>query len=187
MRCRCISLLAQNRCPHYRAYECCIEDDMKEKLNTMELVLQRFAEALDYTYGFLGEKGSRYPMAFVLEDEGRTTKVRGETRIPAGRYQIKFRKVLSGMTKKYRSRFSWFTWHLELQDVPGFKYVYIHIGNTDEHTDGCLLVANTCDLDPQNGNGFIGDSTSCFKDIYQHVSKALKDGKQVFIEVKDIT
>ena len=45
-------------------------------------------------------------VCFGLEDEYRATKVTGETRIPAGTYQIKLREILSPMTKRYRGKFN---------------------------------------------------------------------------------
>lgn len=151
----------------------------------MELLLQRFAEAQDYTYGVLFEKGLKYPECFTIEDEGREVKVKGETRIPAGRYEIKFRKVESGMTTKYKNKYPWFTWHLELQDVPNFQYVYIHIGNTDDHTDGCILLGDTCDL-TTGKDGFIGESTPAYERFYKKASKAINAGERVFIVILDL-
>lgn len=146
--------------------------------------LQRFADALDYTYGILREHCAQYPLAFTLEDQAQLKKVHGETRIPQGTYEIKLREVLSGLTKKYRAKYDWFTWHLELQDVPEFDYVYIHIGNNDDHTDACILVGNTCDL-TAGKNGFIGESTDAFKDFYLTVRPKLEAGERVFIHIFD--
>ena len=47
----------------------------------------------------------------TLEDEKRSVKVKGETRIPSGRYQLLKRRVLSGLTKTYRDKFDWFDFH----------------------------------------------------------------------------
>ena len=151
----------------------------------MELQLDRFSHALDYTYGILGEQCYTIPFGFTLEDQAQLNKVAGETRIESRRYQIKQRKVLSGLTKNYRKRFPWFTWHLELIGVPGFKYVYIHIGNDDDDTEACILMAYTCDLNA-NENGFIGKSTPCFKAFYQKITAALESGEEVWITIQDI-
>jgi hypothetical protein len=150
----------------------------------MQVDLYRFTDEVDYTYGLLFIDGE--VQAFTLEDEKRLKKVSGETRIPAGRYEIKFREVLSGLTKTYRDRFPDFTWHLWLQDVPGFNYVYIHIGNTDDDTEACVLVANTCDLTPPTSSGFIGESTDCFKKIYKIIGTTLRLNKEsVHINIYD--
>lgn len=152
----------------------------------MELTLNRFAESDDYTYGLLyGE--DRYPLAFTLEDEFHVAKIKKETRIPAGKYEIKLRIDPSGLVMKYRKNFPWFTGHLWLQDVPNFNYVYMHRGNTDEHTEGCILLANTCDLTPPTQDGFIGESTQCFEKVYKKIEPLLRLNKEkVFITINNI-
>ena len=66
-----------------------------------------------------------------------------ETCIPEGEYEIKLRTV-GGFNERYTKKYP--TMHrgmLWLQDVPGFEYILIHQGNTDEHTSGCLIVGDT--------------------------------------------
>ncbi|CAL9975597.1 hypothetical protein VPHK469_0006 [Vibrio phage K469] len=124
-------------------------------------------------------------MGFTLEDkaEGAEGKIGGVTRIPAGRYPIGFREVLSGKTKQYRAKdkySSFFTWHIELKDVPNYQYVYIHAGNTPEHTEGCLLVGYTQEW----GKPFIGRSGDCFSVIYKRIQTALLSGEEVWINIQ---
>ena len=137
----------------------------------MNLELKRFSSQSDSTLGLLFVDGEFE--CFVLEDESRDVKVKGETRIPCGSYDIKKRKVLSGLTKKYRAKFDWFDYHFEIQDVKNFNYVYLHIGNDTSNSDGCLLLndgikSNAHGLS-QNNNG--SSSTSAFKRLYQKMSK----------------
>ena len=59
----------------------------------MKLKVLRFSSQEDSTSGILMEDtdiGLKF-MCYTLEDEHRALKVRGETRIPAGIYNIKFR------------------------------------------------------------------------------------------------
>ena len=146
----------------------------------MNLELKRIASGTDDTLGALYINGKFE--CFTLEDEKRTIKVKGETRIPAGNYQIKFREILSGKTKRYRKRYTWFTWHLHLQNVPGFKYVYIHIGNYEKDTDGCLLVGEQL-LSNLSGRGAVLKSGPAFKRLYAKISEVLTRGEPVFINV----
>ncbi len=143
----------------------------------MELLLKREHDNPDWTLGKLFVDGVF--KHFTCEDELRAVKVRGETRIPAGRYEIKFRKVISGKTTSYRNRFTWFTWHLELQNVPGFQYVYMHIGNSDNDTDGCILVGNSWNV----STGQIGNSAIAFGDFYPKVAGVLNSGGSVWITI----
>ena len=117
---------------------------------------------------------------FGLEDEFRVAKIKGETRILSGTYEIKFREVVSGLTKRYREKHNWFTWHLELQNVPNFQYVYIHIGNTEMHTDGCILVGEKL-----SKKGVVESSTAAFKKLYLKVKEELVNNRKVEIEIID--
>jgi hypothetical protein len=147
--------------------------------NTMDIIVQRFLKSDDFTIGRLSIDDVLE--CYVLEDEKRDLKVMHETRIPAGRYEIKLR-TFGGHHEKYKVRFK--DIHkgmLWLQDVPQFKDILIHCGNTDDDTSGCLLVGKTADL----LKGTIGQSTAAYSAFYPKVEKELSAGKKVFIEIKD--
>jgi hypothetical protein len=109
-----------------------------------------------------------------------------ETCIPEGTYDIKFRTV-GGFHIKYAERYGNSHYGmLHLQDVPGFTYILIHTGNTDEHTSGCLIVGETQqDLDI-NFNGMVGSSAVAYKKMYSKVANQLLQGKEVTIEYSKI-
>jgi len=124
---------------------------------------------------------------YTLEDEVRESKIMAETAIPLGEYEIKFRTV-GGYDAKYTTRYGadWHKGMCELQDVPNFKYILIHTGNTDEHTGGCLLLGETQqDLD-KGKDGFIGGSGDAYKKFYPKVRDALTAGEKVTIEYTNI-
>jgi len=143
----------------------------------MKLRVIRYYSADDYTLGMLlDETSGRKFLAYTLEDEHREVKVAGETRIPAGTYNITLRKV-GGFHSKYSTKYgSMHKVMLWVRDVPGFEYILIHTGNTDEHTAGCLLVGNTSDY-----KGIIGSSVDAYKRIYPAIAKVLTDGGSVEI------
>ena len=105
----------------------------------MNLTLERMTSDSDATIGALYAEGEF--QCFTLEDEFRLNKVPQETRVPAGTYQIKLRSE-GGMHPKYAAKFPFHKGMLWLQDVPGFDWIYIHVGNTDKHTAGCILVGD---------------------------------------------
>ena len=147
----------------------------------MRLALLRYGEGDDSTLGLLFvDEGFA---CYTLEDEARAVKVPGETRIPNGMYQIQFREVMTPLTQRYRDRFPWFTWHLELQHVVGFTNVYLHIGNDDDDTDACILVGDEANNNLIN-SGWIGRSAQAYERIYRKISAALTAGEQVFIDIR---
>lgn len=122
---------------------------------------------------------------YTLEDEHRDIKIKGETRIPAGRYKLVLRKVLSGMTQRYRKRYPWFTWHIMLQDVKTHKYVYIHSGSFESHTDGCILVGWTQSANIGD-NGSITESRHYYERLYKEIVPLLEsDTDEVYINIHD--
>lgn len=120
---------------------------------------------------------------FTLEDrEQPDGKVYGETRIPAGEYEIALRKD-SPMANKYDRRYRE-TMHdgmLWLRDVPGFEWVYIHIGNTDKDTSGCILVGEGVQMDMRGGK--LSRSRPAYLHLYPQVLGAIKMGHKVTLEV----
>ena len=152
----------------------------------MKLEVLRISSQSDSTNGILFDttKGRKF-LAYTLEDEYRETKVKGETRIPAGTYKIKLRKE-GGFHGRYTTKYgSMHKGMLHVQDVPGFDYILIHTGNTDEHTDGCLLVGNTQTENIGTKDGFIGASVDAYKRIYPPIASALENGEDVEITYVD--
>lgn len=125
-------------------------------------------------------------ITYTLEDEFRTEKVYGETRIPSGTYEIVFRKE-GGFHNRYLAKFGskFHKGMLQLKDVPNFEYILIHIGNDDDDTAGCILVGDTANYN-KKGSGFIGGSTSAYKRVYSIISSALESGEKVYITITDL-
>ncbi len=152
----------------------------------MELLNRRISSGDEATLGTLFDiTNFNQPIEFqcyILEDQFNEPKVPGETRIPPGRYQIKLRTE-GGMTKRYAKRFNFHQGMLWLQDVPDFTFVYIHVGNNDDHSEGCLLVG-----DGQVSNvverGQVTNSVTAYKRLYAKIVKALQT-EEVWIEIED--
>ena len=154
----------------------------------MKLEVIRFSSGTDSTNGILLEikKDENVFLAYTLEDEYRKTKKYGETRIPNGTYKLVLRKP-GGYHQKYSKRFSDFhVGMLHVTNVPGFEYILIHCGNTDEHTAGCLLVGDSQENNQITKDGFIGKSTQAYKRIYPRIAEAIECGEEVTITYKTI-
>jgi len=143
----------------------------------MRLLLDRAYDNGNATIGVLTREGKFE--VFTLEDEKRTKKISGETRIPAGLYFIKFQKIVTPKTIAYRKRYDWFSFHLQIMNVAGFTNVYIHVGNYDTDTDGCVLLGLSADAD----KGTIGKSALAFKQLYLKVAPVLEAGEQVSLRI----
>lgn len=133
----------------------------------MDLRLERLVSDRESTAGALFVDGKF--MCWTLEDGFRAEKVAKETRIPAGAYRIKLRTE-GGMHPRYQARFG--NLHqgmLWLQDVPNFEWVYLHVGNTHEHTEGCILVG-------EGVNARHGDmSLQASRDAYRRLALSVMD------------
>ena len=153
----------------------------------MKLKVIRFNSQSDSTNGLLFDatNGMEF-LCYTLEDEKREEKVMAETRIPAGVYSIKLRKE-GGFHGRYTKKYgSMHRGMLHVQDVPNFKWILIHTGNTDEHTAGCLIVGDSQENNTLVKNGFIGKSTQAYKRIYPPIAEALDNGEDVTIEYIDL-
>ena len=157
-----------------------------EKIGSMKLEVLRFSSQNDSTLGMLFNvtKGRKF-LCFTLEDEARDTKVKSETRIPEGIYELKLRTeggFHERYIKKYGNKFH--KGMIHVQDVPNFRYILWHTGNTDKHTAGCLLLGDTSQQNITK-EGFIGGSTTAYKRVYPTIAEALTEGKQVRVKYID--
>lgn len=159
-------------------------EQVQEKPDMMLEVL-RFSSQKESTLGlFFDVTDGRKFLCYTLEDEFRTVKKYGETRISAGEYPISLRTD-GGVHERYKQKFP--DMHLGMlwvRNVPNFEYVLVHIGNKDEDTAGCTLVGDTS-MQNITDEGMIGSSTSAYKRIYPPIAKALSEGKTVHIRYID--
>ena len=94
----------------------------------MKLEVLRFSSQNNSTLGMLFDvtKGRKF-LCFTLEDEFREVKISGETRIPAGTYNVTLRTE-GGFNQRYDDKFGtdFNKGMLWVRDVPGFEYILIH-------------------------------------------------------------
>ena len=152
----------------------------------MKLEVLRFSSENDSTNGLLFDvtDGRRF-LCYTLEDEHRDVKEYGETRVPAGEYNITLRTVggfHGRYLKKYGEMHKGMLW---VREVPNFEYILIHTGNTDEHTAGCLLLGNSQQANFGSSNGFVGSSVDAYKRVYPAIAAELESGKEVTITYTD--
>lgn len=154
----------------------------------MNFILQRYSDNGTSTLGWLFKKDALKDcvifQSYTLEDEYREVKVAEETRIPAGFYEIGIQEINTPKTESYRKKYPWFKNHIEIKGVKGFSGVYIHVGNDDDDTAGCLLLGDTADNN-RITYGKIGQSTHAFKRFYDLVFPFLEVGRKAFIEIRD--
>lgn len=121
-------------------------------------------------------------MCRTLEDTVRVgAKIYGKTAIPEGTYPIRLRT--EGTTHEdYKVRFAGIhRGTLHIDNIPGYKYVLLHIGLSAIDTLGCILVGMA-----YNGGDRIEKSTAAYLKIYPIIAKAIEAGEEVTIEVVNV-
>lgn len=155
----------------------------------MRIDLIRYNSTNDYTDGMILIDGVF--QCYTMEDEKRSVKVWGETRIPNGYYDVTFRKE-GRFHNNYTKKFDFHKGMLLISNAPNsklitpnmeFQYILIHIGNTDKNTAGCILVGTQAN---SNSNK-ISHSTDAYKELYPIIATALENGEEVKINVASIT
>jgi|TARA_R100001509_G_scaffold156949_3_gene120639 hypothetical protein len=152
----------------------------------MKYEVLRVSSQKDSTSGLLFEvdNGKRTFLCYTIEDEQRDVKVWGETRIPAGTYQLELRTE-GGFHNRYKSRYAFHKGMIWVKDVPGFEYILWHTGNTDESTAGCLILGNSQESNIVKKDGFVGYSRDAYAFVYPRVAAAIESGLRVSVEYID--
>ena len=145
--------------------------------------LRRLFSNSDETVGVFSFNETK--LCWIIEDEFRTIKVYGETRIPAETYELTL--MTSGdhherYLKKYGKEFH--KGMIELKDVTGFKGILIHIGNDEGDTAGCLLPNKAAVV--EKDNRYTGLSSAiAYEYIYPMIANPLYAGEQVLLKITD--
>ncbi|MEN5055889.1 DUF5675 family protein [Sphingobacterium kitahiroshimense] len=122
-------------------------------------------------------------ICYGLEDIPRTKKIPGSTCIPAGRYKLGFNRD-GGMNGNYYDHFpKLHKGMIEIMAIPGFNYVYVHIGNTHKETAGCLLVG--MGYISEKGDYRLTQSVTAYKKLYALLVELMMKG-EVFVEVTQL-
>lgn len=135
----------------------------------MELTLKRIARKETYTIGHLYIDGKYFCDTIEDKDRGlsqelpvtvnKNLKRRGVTAIPVGRYRVTLDVVSPKFSKKTAYQFCGGRLP-RLVNVPAFDGVLIHIGNTANDTEGCILVGKNTEV------GKVLQSTVTFRALY---------------------
>lgn len=104
---------------------------------------------------------------FTLEDKVRPVKIKGETAIPAGTYEVAV--TFSNKFQKFLPL---------LMNVPNFDGIRIHTGNTPKDTLGCILVGQGKGVDS------ISNSRLAFGPLFEKIQAVVRTEK-VFIEITE--
>jgi hypothetical protein len=132
------------------------------------MMLQRSEYQAERTFGVLSldwhDTTYRY---HTLEDKVRDKKIYGRTAIAAGKYEVKL---------TYSPRFQ----HNMplLMNVPEFVGVRIHIGNTENDTEGCILVGRS------RSQSQLLYSRAAYNELMQVLQEVLGERKQIYIDIR---
>ena len=151
------------------------------KIKAMKIILNRNGTGKGINdIATIGELIVNNVRCYTLEDDFDEVKEYAHTRIPSGMYKLKLKTWGKPHEKYSRSFKGMHVGMLELQNVPNYKYILIHCGNTPENTAGCILVGSS-----KVNDSFISGSVDAYKKIYPMIADAIIDGEEVFINIID--
>jgi hypothetical protein len=157
--------------------------------------IDRFRFASDWTLGKILIDNQLD--GYVVEDEIRKVKVKGETAIWEGTYPLGKR-----FSPKFSKSFYWNGQNLItenefkqlplasikhykpheliwIQNVPGFEYILIHWGNTDDDSEGCLIVGSKIGI--IKGQEGVTNSRIYYKKFYEKVFPKITESSTITI------
>lgn len=119
---------------------------------------------------------------YLLEDKIRAVKLPKQTAIPTGNYTLRL-NTWGGMNAEYRQKLpKLHKGMIEINGLPNFSFVYIHIGNTYTHTAGCPLCGFGFEL--VNGDYQVLRSKDAYQMIYPKLL-AIIQGKENGISIEN--
>lgn len=145
-------------------------------MNEFDIILTRGISNGVCTIGTIEAGGLQI---LSMEDPPQEKKIPGNTRIPAGRYELKLRKF-GRFHEIYKERYPFHRGMLWLQDVPRFEDVLIHSGNHAGDTRGCILTGSR-----KVNENWVDDSEKALLALTGYTYCLFDLGYRVFINIKD--
>ncbi len=119
---------------------------------------------------------------YSLEHPPRAEKIQKKTGIPLGKYQLLPRRE-GQVYENYCQRFGCDHPIIWLQDVPGFEYIYIHIGNKVEESEGCILVGSAFRELPNDAGWYLTASKIAYLALHKLISDAWLRKEEVHLNI----
>lgn len=162
-------------------------------MEVKQVTVKRKPSATDWTLSEFFFDGIKKGVG--VEDEKRSVKVKGETRIPEGTYDLDLRfspkfsssyfrddkgNLISAkerntpeLIRKYpiAHEMIWVT------NVPGFEFILWHWGNTDDDTEGCYIVGSVFGK-VQSQDGVL-NSRKKYTEIYPIIWRSIQEAKKL--------
>lgn len=143
----------------------------------LNLLVERRWKKADYTIGRWYVDGEYLTNSLEDTDRGlkssmspaevKKVKVKGQTAIPTGRYPV---------VESYSGKFG--KMMPEVLRVPGFSAIRIHPGNTNNDTEGCLLIGEN------KQKGMVLNSRYWFNILFGKIHATLTKGGKVWLTIK---
>lgn len=145
----------------------------------MKIIVDRFKSNAEATLAQVTVYSSPDHAAmglYVCEDAYHVPKIPGRTRIPAGSYQLTLRKE-GGLYTRYCANpklggIGQERGMIWVRNIPGFEWVYFHIGNTHKDSEGCPLVGMGHNLAAMS----VTESVKAYRKFYPLVADAIEAG-----------
>jgi hypothetical protein len=163
----------------------------------ISVTVKRYQSEKDWTLSEFFILGAFY--GYGIEDELRTQKVHGETRIPNGVYELalthspRFSKDyfvsnrIPEISRVQNAEFQTPHKLITVLNVPNFSRILWHWGNTDDDTDGCYIVGST--IGDIKGQKAVLSSRKKYEQIYPVISSIIRSnaskGIKTHVEYKD--
>jgi hypothetical protein len=146
----------------------------------MKLLVTRNWKKPEYTIGRLFINGEFFcnTLEDTVRDLQKERKVKGQTAIPEGTYEVTLNVISPKYSKKANYKFCEARMP-RLLGVPQFEGVLIHPGNSNKDTEGCLLVGEN------KVKGGLVNSFATFKRLWFILEDARKRKEQIQIEIRN--
>lgn len=123
-------------------------------------------------------------ICFTLENPVGSAGANESTAIPAGTYSLSL-KTTGGKHATYLYRFG--DQHkglIEIDEVEGFEFPHIHIGNEVSHTYGSIVVGTTAENEAQTDiSRKVLYSEKAYLEVYEQISSKLLNGQVVQLKI----